>query len=273
MPDHGDRQQFKAPLAGSKPALPSPRIMATWERFRSAPIAEALIDIQVIFPSPIDLNRLESFHDAIRGDYPAKQPRVKWQGEIQVGQGTVQQAVRHAAEGFMFRALDGRRIVQARQDGYTFNWLKPYETWEVFRDEGRIHWERYRDTFHPEAATRLGLRYINRIELPVPFSDFREFVKTAPDIADGMPQGLSGFFLRLEIPDSKRGLMAIVTETVEPLVDEGTRLPLLFDVDVFRVATFEPGSAAIWEMFEQMRDYKNEIFFASVTERAKEMFR
>ncbi len=90
----------------------------------------------------------------------------------------------------MFRSRDGRRIVQARQDGYTFNWLKPYQTWEVFRDEGRTQWERYRSMFRPEAVARLGLRYINRIDLPIPFNDLRDFIKTAPEVADGVPQGL-----------------------------------------------------------------------------------
>lgn len=249
------------------------RIMSTWERFPKAPIAEALLDIQTTFPSPIEVARLESFHDAIRGQYPVKQPRTKWHGQIRVEQAAVEQAVRRAAEGFMFKSEDGRRVVQVRQDGFTFNWLKPYETWEAFRDEARTHWERYRDTFRPEALTRLGLRYINRIELPLPFKDFREFVKTAPDIADGMPQGLSGFFMRLEIPDQERGLMAVVTETMEPPVDEGKRLPLIFDVDIVRSATFEPASPAVWETFERMRECKNTVFFASVTERTKEMFR
>ena len=248
-------------------------VMGTWERFPKAPIAEALLDIQVTFSSPVELARLEAFHGAIGNDYPLKQQRVKWHGEIQLAQEAVQQAVKRTAEGFMFKSRSGQRLVQVRQDGFTFNWLKPYDTWEAFRDEARKHWEHYRGTFRPEAITRLGLRYINRIELPLPFDDFRDFVKTAPDIADGMPQGISTLFMRLEIPDSKRGLMAIVTETIEPPVEEGKRLPLIFDIDVVRSATFEPASPAIWETFEQMREYKNEIFFASVTERAKEMFR
>lgn len=247
--------------------------MATWERFPKAPIAEALLDIRVTFSSPVELARLESFHDTIRDHYPVKQGRVKWHGEIQVAKEEVQQAIRRGPEGFMFRSSDGRSVVQVRQDGFTFNWLKPYQTWEALRDEARRHWDGYRETFRPEAVTRLGLRYINRIELPLPFDDFRVFVKTAPDIANGMPQGVSALFMRIEIPDPKRGLMAIVTETMEPPVEEGKRLPLIFDIDVVRSVTFEAASPAIWETFEQMREYKNEIFFASVTDRAKEMFR
>lgn len=245
-----------------------------WETFANAPITEALLDIRVTFASPVDLAQLESFHDAIRDSYPTKQPRVQWQAELQLGKGPVQPEVRRGPEGFMFRSSDNRRIVQVRQDGFTFNWLKPYETWEAFRDEARPHWARYRSTFGPQVVTRLGLRYINRIELPLPFDDFRDFITTAPDIADGMPQSVRALFMRLEIPDPKSGLVAIVTETIEPSVDEGKRrLPFIFDIDVVRSAELEPTSPAIWETFEQMHDYKNEIFFASLTERAKEMFR
>lgn len=246
--------------------------MGTWQRFPNAPIVEALVDISVTFAAPIEPERLAAFQDAIRDRYPIKQSRVRWHGEIQVAKEAVQQAVQREAEGFMFKTPDGQRIVQARQDGYTFNWLKPYDRWESLRDEAHSHWERYRDVFRPEAITRLGLRYINRIELPLPFKDFRDFVKTAPDIAPGLPQGVTSLLMRLEIPDPNRGLVAIITETIEAPSDKD-RLPFIFDIDIVRQSTFEPSSAAVWETLEQMRDYKNEIFFSSVTDRARELFR
>jgi len=113
----------------------------TWERFANAPIAEALLDIQVAFSSPVDTARLLAFHDAIRDRHPKKEDRVKWRGEIRLGPEAVQQAFERGPEGFMFKSADERRIVQVRQDGYTFNWLKPYESWEALRDEARHHWE------------------------------------------------------------------------------------------------------------------------------------
>ena len=79
--------------------------------------------------------------------------------------------------------------------------------------------------------------------------------------------------MRLEIPDMKRGLVAIITETIQPPVDEGKRLPFIFDIDIICGATFEPSSPTIWAKLEEMREYKNEIFFASMTDRAKGMFR
>lgn len=173
----------------------------------------------------------------------------------------------------MFRSADDRRIVQVRQDGYTFNWLQPYESWEALRDEARTYWERYRDFFQPQGVTRLGLRYINRLEPPLPFNDFREFVTTAPDIARALPQGLSALFMRLEIPHPQRELLAIVTETMQPPIDDGRRLPFIFDIDVVREGTMDPGSPTIWDTFEAMCEYKNEIFFESMTSKAKDLFR
>jgi len=247
--------------------------MPQWERFPKAPISEAILDIAVKFAAPVDLARLEAFQDAIRERYPVKRNRVLWQGQIRLEEERFAQEVQRGAQGFMFRSSDDRQVVQVRQDGFTFNWLKTYDRWEALRDEARPHWERYKETFGPEAITRLGLRYINRIEIPLPISDFREYIKTAPDIAPGLPQGLNALFMRLEIADMKRGLMAIVTETFQPPVDDGKRLPFIFDIDIVCGATFEPSSPAIWEKLEQMREYKNEIFFASMTEQAKAMFR
>ena len=247
--------------------------MHDWERFPNAPITEALLDIHVEFSASVAPEKLESFHDAVRDAYPTKQRRVKWRGEIQLASDSVQQAVKRGAQGFLFKSEDGRRIVQARQDGFTFNWLKPYDNWQALQSEAHSRWEAYRDTLCPEAVIRVGLRYINRIEIPIPFEDFRDYVKTAPDIAPGVSQGLSSLFMRLEIPDAKRKLVAIITETMESPTKDGKRLPLLFDIEVVRQDRLDPRSPALWETFEQMRQFKNEIFFSSVTDKAKELFR
>jgi uncharacterized protein (TIGR04255 family) len=166
-------------------------------------------------------------------------------------------------------------MVQVRQNGFTLNWLKPYETWPAFRDEARPLWERYVTTFQPDSVGRLGLRYVNRIEVPLPFNDFREYVKTAPDVATGLPQGISNFFMRLEIPDPTRGLTALVTETMQPVLGpEGHQrvVPLIFDIDIVSGHRFVPSGPAVWDVLELMRQYKNEVFFSSMTERARELF-
>jgi uncharacterized protein (TIGR04255 family) len=150
--------------------------------------------------------------------------------------------------------------------------LKPYDKWETLRDEARELWQHYVQIASPESVTRVALRYINRIEIPLPIRDFKDYILTTPEIAPDLPQGLGSFFMRLVIPDPKAQAVAVVTQTVESVDESSNRLPLIFDIDVFRMAAFGVQDEALWEMCEQLHDLKNEIFFKSITPKAKELF-
>lgn len=178
-------------------------------------------------------------------------------------------------DGHLFTSADGRQIVQARLDGFTFNRLAPYEWWERFRDEARFHWERYRDLAKPTAITRIALRYINCLQIPLPIKDFKDWILTTPEIAPALPQGLKTFFMRLEVPH-RTGAIVIVTETIKqpetPAGSDQHVLPLILDIDVIHERQFSPDSSDVWASFENLRNLKNEFFFNSVTDRTKELF-
>ena len=249
--------------------------MVETTRFPNAPITEALLDIRVKLPAQTDLAKLATFHDAIKQKYPSKQERLAWRGHIEIKTSPVAQVSQSAAggpDGYSFTSVDGRQVVQARLDGFTFSRLKPYDKWEALRDEARELWQHYIRIASPEAVTRVALRYINRIEIPLPMRDFKDYILTTPEIAPDLPQGLDSFFMRLVIPDPKAQAVAIVTETVEPMDESSKRLPLIFDIDVFRMAAFNVQDNAMWETFECLHDLKNKIFLKSITPKAKELF-
>lgn len=243
-----------------------------WPVFPNPPITEALLDIRCKLPPEVHLSSLAILHDAIRDRYPNKRERKSFEANIQInpeGQMEVL-APPGQPDGYLFTSADGRQIVQARLDGFTFNRLKPYVRWETFRDEGKIHWRAYVEVARPEAISRVALRYINRIEAPLPLRDFREYVLTTPEIAPGLPQGLSNFLMRLEVPDPRSGNIAVITETMEPTKND--RLPLILDIDVIREAVFDPRTEDYWEVFEQLHDFAEEIFFRTITDKARELF-
>ena len=193
--------------------------MVETTRFPNAPITEALLDIRVTLPAQTDLAKLATFHDAIKQRYPSRQERLAWRGHIEIKSTPVAQVSQSAAggpDGYSFTSVDGRQVVQARLDGFTFSRLKPYDKWEALRDEARELWQHYARIASPETVTRVALRYINRIEIPLPMRDFKDYILTTPEISPDLPQGLGSFFMRLVIPDPKAQAVAIVTETVEP---------------------------------------------------------
>lgn len=247
--------------------------MREWPYLPNAPIKEAILDIQVTLPSDIALRHLERIHEAIKGQYPKKRTRKRLEASFDLTSGLFTPAPAKV-DGFVFQSPDLRQAFQARLDGFTVNQLAPYATWEALRDEAQRLWGLYASMAKPEAIRRIALRYVNRLELPLPIAEFKEYVRTAPDIAPGIPHAVSAFFMRLEIPHPD-GAVAIVTETIEKVEkrSSGDVVPFILDIDVIRQEPIAPDAADLWGKFGQLRDMKNEIFFSTITPKAEALFK
>lgn len=241
--------------------------------FKNPPITEALLDIRVNLDPGFDVKKLEELQKHIHEDFSVKQVNTKLEASFvhKPGESLVTTA-KNTPNGYIFKTSDSKKIVQARMDGFTFNRLRPYDSWSSFEKEGEKLWNSYLAIAKPLNITRVALRYINLIEIPLPMSDFKDYILTIPEIAKGVPQGLSEFFMRLVIPDEKRENTAIVTETIELSKLSGKKFPLVFDIDVFRTVDLKPQDQELWKIFNSLRDYKNCIFMNSITDKTKQLF-
>lgn len=245
------------------------------EVFKNAPIVEALLDIRVSLPAETGLTDLDRFTAAVSDRFPDKETRYSYtaKGEVKIEPRPEPIHPKVESVGYQYRSQGKDKVVQARIDGFSFSKLKPYTKWSIFRDEAYELWGSYRKELGPIEVTRIALRYINRIELPLPVGDFRDYVLTSPEIAPGIPQALIEFFFRLVIPKPEINAVVIITSTIEPPKEGAKSIPYIFDIDAFRAVKLRPDADEIWEIFETLCDYKNEVFFNSITERAKELFR
>ncbi len=175
--------------------------------------------------------------------------------------------------GFTFVSADGRQTIQARLNGYGFSRLKPYESWKKFRRDAAEMWEHYKKLALPDRVTRIGLRYINRVEIPLPINDFSEYILTKLDIAPGLPNAISAMVSQAVIRDSATGIGVILNQAIDPNKPSTTHLPLIFDIDAFKEVDLPPDSAELWQIVAMLRRMKDDFFFKSFTEKAKELFR
>ena len=248
--------------------------MSEYTVFPNAPITEALIDIRVELPNEVDIKQIETFHDNIKERFPEKKQRRSVEVKIPLPPESTSLTlpVSGRPDGYFFRSLNENKIVQARLDGFTFNKLKPYEDWKTFRSEAHMLWDMYSKQFGPKKITRIALRYINRIEVPLPIKDFNEYILTNPEVAPKLPQSLSHFFMQIVMPNPEIEANAIITETMEPPT-ENQRLPLILDIDVFKEKIYAANKEEIWNDFEKLRAFKNDIFFNSITDKTQELFK
>lgn len=244
------------------------------ELFKNPPITEAIIDIKCDIPRSTNLALLESFQNGIEDIFPDKKERQAWSGEINLTEGNAPELLTPslAIDGYLFTSPTENKIVQSRIDGFTFNKLKPYSMWNDFSEEAKYLWNRYVKIASPVKVQRIGLRYINNIEIPSVAFNTKDYILTGPELAPGIPSSMSDYFFRVVIPHEEENFSAIITQTIDTTNQQEGKSNIIFDIDVFTNTEFDPNNEDIWIFLEKMHDYKNKIFFCSITEKTKELF-
>jgi uncharacterized protein (TIGR04255 family) len=247
--------------------------MARERHLSRAPITEALIDVRVKLPADKqDPTVLRAFTQEIQKEFPGQFPGEKELRDIQmmfeVGP-PPRQETKSSHVGYRYDSNDGKRVIQAKVNGFTFSWLKPYEDWGVLRRNAYTTWQVYRDLMKPEAITRIATRFINQIDIPGPHIDFDDYLTAAPVIPKALPQAYSSFLTRMAVPDEKNQAMIIITQAFQQGVDPKV-IPIVIDIDVFMEKVFESQGETwdtmAWDKIDGLRAIKNRVFFESITE-------
>jgi uncharacterized protein (TIGR04255 family) len=240
--------------------------MTTSRHYSRAPIAEAIIDFQVELPEGVDLSDLERCQDAA---YPGRKALTGTNDRVGFRtEGSTSTTLRQV--GFLFASVDEKQLFEARCDGFTVHRLAPYQGWESFRDEARRLWDIYAQTAHPSKVARVALRYINRLDLPLPVVELKDYLRTCPEVSPDLPRELEGFFLQLNIPQPDIKTSLLLRETVVPPAAPGVASVVL-DIDLFRSHDIPPDDAGMWAFLESLRARKNKIFEACITDRTRQV--
>lgn len=246
------------------------------EQFKNPPIQEALLDIQVTLPPDVKLETLKKFGEGLDARFPETQERISWKQGFQIGGAGETHAIRssRSVDGYLFISKADGKVAQARRDGFTFNKLRPYSNWETFSAEAKELWERYVALARPASVQRVALRYLNRIALPLPVGDLRDYCLLFPDLPAALPQGMSEFFLRVTLPVPDAPSASSVTLTFDPPAPDAAVLNLILDNEAACVlGSLNVDTEAIWSKLAALRELKNKVFDASLTEETKKLFR
>ena len=245
--------------------------MEKYQILSKAPITEALIDIRVKLSLELDVRQIDSIYESIRNEYPQKQEqRIS---QVQVEQKPGEDIVRSSSKinGYRYISSDKKQIVQARLDGFTLSRLYPYVTWEELRSEAHRLWLLYKKVTSPDLIIRVALRYINNLNIPMPIRDFSDFLTAPPIVPEGLPQGVSSFLTRVVMHEPSIGANAIITQALEQIATDVA--PIILDIDVFRLQPEGIEEKDAWDTIEKLRHFKNQIFFQSITDKLKEMYK
>lgn len=242
------------------------------ESFNRAPVTEAIFEVQVELPQEITIEDLEQLCDKIKLEYPTKRSRKRFEGKIEFKKDfpPASESIDLGVDGFLNWSADEKQVVQFRLDGYSFSRLKPYSRWEKHFPEVIRLWSLFSTTTSPVRIKRIAVRFINVIEIPRE-SVLQDYLVNYP-IPPSNGCILNNFFNRIEFNISDKNISAVVTQALANSNDPINR-SIILDIEVFKEINSQISENTIAEVFQVLRDVKNDVFKKSLTKKAGELFR
>lgn len=249
--------------------------MAKKRHLKNAPITEAVIDFRAKLEDNFDPKRFLAAKERFGERFPEVSEQVTKQITFNLeGSGKIMQSVDDIGyAGYRFFSKDRKNIAHFTKKGFSFSRLHPYTDWEKFSNEAFDLWKIYSEISTPFQTIRLATRFINRIEIPIPFNDFAEYLNYPPSIPDCAPKTVSSFLTRTVVRDLKKGFSANLILALNENEVTSEIIPVILDTDVYTDQGLEKlDENVIREIFTLFRDFKNDIFFSSITEKTATLF-
>lgn len=239
------------------------------KHLQHAPIVEALIDFRVVRKEQVSAEAFAGIGASIGTQYVRESSIQSIEARFGTDRGKLLEPWQSQTEiGWRYRTAT--EVAQFRVDGFTFSKLAEYSTWdEVSREAFRL-WKVYVDAADPREVSRVAVRYINRMPLPAVL-DLAEYLTAPPQLPDPIPQAIREFLTRVYVQDERSNASAVIVQALEPRMDPRS-VSLLVDIDAFREVTLAPDDPGLPAIFGELRRLKNEIFYASITEKTAEIY-
>lgn len=167
--------------------------------YLNPPIIEAICEFRLAPDSQWDLTVPGLIYEKVGKEFPNKEQRLIQEVELTQGPQGMQQQIR-TSERVLFLTNDRKVFMQVGPHLLAVNCLKPYPTWDGFKPKIENAFSALTGTVDIKGLQRIGLRYINRIEIagqPVKLEDYFEFY---PFLGRNLPQNMINFIVVCVLP-------------------------------------------------------------------------
>lgn len=253
------------------PALPS-------TGYKRPPITEAVIGIA--FSSPIDPSQLDSIANKFQATYPHKQQVSTFDLSVEINSTNpdANRANLKPTIGHRLSTDDQTQLLVLWPNSFTLSQLPPYQGWEAFIQRFEKDWGILKRTRGFQQISRIGVRYINRIDIPANLADgenetlveHEQFLNIYPKLPD-MLNPLDAYAVQASIylKDINCQLTMNSASVPSPLL---RHISFIIDIDIYSDKTVPQSDPQIMELLNRIRTKKNMIFESCISQPARELF-
>lgn len=249
------------------------------QKYPKPPIVEATLQLR--FGSAFTGTELSRISRLLQRRYPKSQPEVDFQLAVEIKGGIPETAASNVPpnivdKGFRLLSDDDQRIVITRTKSVLFAHQAPYPGWDLFLTEARAVFDTVREKLGFRQVAFVGLRYTNRIDVPLGASQETvvpgDYLLAGPALPNiPISPAVRMYQLVADVDLSIDRLVARVQAATLPpaLINHAS---LLLDIDIIGQHDVPQKPDEFWELVGRMRQAKNEIFEACITDNARQLF-
>lgn len=244
-------------------------------KLKNAPIIEAVLDIDCDFSPSFDLAAIEAqIRAATSSSYPIFQPLHLHGVSVEaLGESSPTVTRSQGLQAFRAMQLDQKQIIQYRHQGFSFNRLAPYSSFDDYLPEIERSWNEFIQIAAPSQIKEIRLRFINKLPLPLEGEkvELDDYFAFGPKLTDDSRFGFLGFmqqYRTFEVGTLNELNMVLASQPLE-----SGNLPVIFDIQARNSSIIESLDwANILSVINRLRELKNLVFRKTLTEKCLALF-
>ena len=240
------------------------------EGYKYPPVTEAVIGIN--FTEVLSEALLKSVSDKLAKNYPIHQQiqNISVNLDLSPQAGKDRKTITEVAEGHRRSSHDMTELALALPNSLVVSQLAPYPSWSIFSKRFIRDWKLLKKTLGYREVKRIGVRYINRIDIPVtgPLIQHEQFLNVFPQMPDMLSPLIAGAVQTVSYFEDIKCKLTLNSGVVESPILNHTSF--LLDLDLCREIDVPQNDKGIFELLEAMRLKKNQVFEACISQRARD---
>jgi len=158
--------------------------------------------------------------------------------------------------------------------------MKPYSSWEDFRKQIKDAFDSYLEIGEPVGVKRIGLRYINKIEILNGSIKLDDYFVSPPQTPNGFPDAMTNIFSRIESVYGNDEPIRLIftfatTDTVATSDSDKKNCPtfiLDFDVVWEKSEASSLDLANTLKLMDDLRNKERDAFELFITDKTRGIF-
>lgn len=242
-------------------------------KYKKPPIVEAVCEIQFEEGSPWDLTIPGRVYEKVRSTFPIL--RQAERVTVSVSGSPEEFGPQFGTLSLMqFLRKDEKALVQVGAHLLSVSVLKPYPSWPRFLAMIKKGVNTYRDVAAPKGIRRIGLRYINYVEVPKDDVRLEDYFEFRPYVGQGLPQDFGTFALGVQFPYEKsRDILNLQLASLPKQIPSSDNATITLSLDYFLL---KPGEVALEEAFQWVdvaHLHIEDAFEACITQKLRQLFK